>query len=77
MSLTPEMIADGWKPWKAGPWSGRLRDKPGIMRRNGTVTEPGARSVRDTNALDWYHESCMSPATDIIAYKPESLSHDQ
>jgi len=71
MSLTPEMIAAGWIAHTGGPCPVDMWQPVTIMRRDGKVAKhPDCRS------LDWrsYPEYTH---TDIIAYKPESPSHDQ
>jgi len=66
MTLTPEMIAEGWLPHDGGPCPVDRRTVVSVVKRN------GREFYRNTAAhWDWWHSN--HPA-DIIAYKPETTN---
>lgn len=74
--LTDEMKAAGWIEHDGCGHPLPLTAKPGLLRHSGHITPPGLVAIKETNGLDWFrNESCTSPDTDIIAYKPET-PHD-
>lgn len=68
MSLTPEMIADGWIKHDGGPCPVPLDSIVDVM-----IFSRQTGNFFACNLL-WEHDGRQD---DIIAYRPESPSHDQ
>lgn len=72
IDLTPEQIAEGWKPWAGGPCPVPLESKPAVMFADKTKEDRHNLTASFwAQADDWWQHEGDDPTAFIIAYKEE------
>ena len=67
--LTPEQIADGWKPHDGGPCPVDGSSRPDLLFRDGEILMEGDGC--NARHWDWSHSTSKTACDDIIAYQEE------